>query len=87
MEKLNIGVVGVGNHGASNLAAMKHQAVVAVCDVDAGDRRELLGFGRKGALDCMGVLLRKVSLSCHLFDLFHDKLQQICNWEVIWHWR
>jgi len=36
MAKLNIGVVGVGNHGASNLAAMKQQAVVAVCDVDAG---------------------------------------------------
>jgi predicted dehydrogenase len=34
-EKLNIGVVGVGNHGASNLAAMQGQAVVAVCDVDA----------------------------------------------------
>ena len=34
MGKMNIGVVGVGNRGASNLVAVKGQTVSAVCDVD-----------------------------------------------------
>ena len=34
-QKLNIGVVGVGNHAGSNLAAMKGQNVAAICDVDS----------------------------------------------------
>ena len=32
--KLNIGVIGVGNRGASNLAEVKSENIVALCDVD-----------------------------------------------------
>lgn len=34
MEKLNIGAIGVGGRGASNLAAVADENVVAICDVD-----------------------------------------------------
>ncbi|MBP86048.1 MAG: hypothetical protein CMJ64_04920 [Planctomycetaceae bacterium] len=34
-DKLNIGVIGVGNRGASNLAAIKAENVAALCDVDS----------------------------------------------------
>ena len=34
-DKLNIGVIGVGNRGASNLAAIKSEHIVALCDVDS----------------------------------------------------
>jgi predicted dehydrogenase len=33
-EKLNLGVVGVGNRGADNLAAVETENIVALCDVD-----------------------------------------------------
>lgn len=33
-EKLNIGVIGVGNRGASNLAEINSENIVALCDVD-----------------------------------------------------
>ncbi|MBC8352872.1 MAG: Gfo/Idh/MocA family oxidoreductase [Planctomycetes bacterium] len=33
-DKLNIGVIGVGNRGASNIAEIKSQNIVALCDVD-----------------------------------------------------
>lgn len=34
MSKLNVAVVGVANHAASNLAAMRGQRVLGICDVD-----------------------------------------------------
>ena len=34
MSKLNVAVVGVANHAATNLAAMRGQRVQAICDVD-----------------------------------------------------
>ena len=34
-EKLNIGVIGVGGRGAGDLAAVAHENIVALCDVDA----------------------------------------------------
>ena len=33
-DRLRLGVVGVGNRGAANLAAVGHEHVVALCDVD-----------------------------------------------------
>ncbi len=33
-RKLNIGVIGVGNRGASNIAEIKDENIVALCDVD-----------------------------------------------------
>lgn len=33
-ERLQLGVIGVGNHGATNLAAVRDEAIVALCDVD-----------------------------------------------------
>lgn len=33
-DKLNIGVIGVGNRGASNIAEIKSENIVALCDVD-----------------------------------------------------
>ena len=32
-DRLRLGVVGVGNRGAANLAAVSHEHVVALCDV------------------------------------------------------
>ncbi len=34
-ERLNIGVIGVGGRGDGNLAAVAHENIVALCDVDA----------------------------------------------------
>lgn len=34
-EKLNIGAIGVGGRGAGDLAAVAHENIVAICDVDA----------------------------------------------------
>ena len=34
-DKLNIGVIGVGGRGASDLAAVAHENIVALCDVDS----------------------------------------------------
>ncbi|MCA9216043.1 MAG: Gfo/Idh/MocA family oxidoreductase [Planctomycetales bacterium] len=34
-EKLDIGVIGVGGRGAGDLAAVAHENIVALCDVDA----------------------------------------------------
>jgi len=33
-EKLNLGVIGVAGRGADNLAAVRHENIVALCDVD-----------------------------------------------------
>ncbi|MEC8114323.1 MAG: Gfo/Idh/MocA family oxidoreductase [Planctomycetota bacterium] len=33
-ERLRLGIIGVGNRGAANLAAVGHEHVVALCDVD-----------------------------------------------------
>ena len=33
-EPIRIGLIGVGNRGAANLAAVGHEQVVALCDVD-----------------------------------------------------
>ncbi|MFG0318940.1 MAG: Gfo/Idh/MocA family protein [Planctomycetota bacterium JB042] len=33
-DRLRIGVVGVGNRGAGNLAAVEHEEIAALCDVD-----------------------------------------------------
>ena len=33
-EKLNVGVIGVGNRGASNIAEIKTEKIAALCDVD-----------------------------------------------------
>ena len=33
-EKINIGIVGVAGRGASNLAGVKGENIVALCDVD-----------------------------------------------------
>jgi len=41
-EKLQLAVVGVGGQGAVNLEAVRHETVVALCDVD--DRRGAKGF-------------------------------------------
>lgn len=35
-ERLNIGAIGVGGRGAGDLAAVAHENVVALCDVDSG---------------------------------------------------
>ena len=35
-ERLNIGVIGVGGRGGSDLAAVSSENVVALCDVDVG---------------------------------------------------
>jgi predicted dehydrogenase len=42
-EKLRLGVIGVGGRGADNLAAVAHEEIVALCDVDA----EILGGAAK----------------------------------------
>jgi predicted dehydrogenase len=34
-EQLQLGVIGVGNYGATNLAAVKTERVTALCDVDS----------------------------------------------------
>jgi predicted dehydrogenase len=59
--KLNIGVVGVAGRGASNLAGVKGENIVALCDVDAG---RLAGAARqfpkaKGYSDFRRMLERK----------------------------
>ena len=33
-DRLRLGIIGVGNRGAANLAAVGHEHVVALCDVD-----------------------------------------------------
>src|SRR5688500_14167106 len=33
-ERLNVAVIGVGGRGASNLAGVGHENIVALCDVD-----------------------------------------------------
>lgn len=35
-ERLNIGVIGVGGRGASDLAGVAHENIVALCDIDEG---------------------------------------------------
>lgn len=35
-EKLNLGIVGVAGRGGENLAGVRHQNIVALCDVDSG---------------------------------------------------
>lgn len=35
-SKLNIGVIGVGNRGSSNIVELKSENIVALCDVDRG---------------------------------------------------
>ncbi|MFT5302196.1 MAG: putative dehydrogenase [Mariniblastus sp.] len=35
-ERINIGVIGVGGRGASDLAGVAHENIVALCDVDEG---------------------------------------------------
>ncbi len=42
-ERLRLGVIGVGGRGADNLAAVAHEEIVALCDVDA----EILGAAAK----------------------------------------
>ena len=59
--KLNIGVVGVGGRGASNLAGVKAENIVALCDVDAA---RLAGAAKqfpkaKGYADFRKMLERK----------------------------
>ena len=59
--KLNIGVVGVAGRGASNLAGVKGENIVALCDVDAA---RLAGAAKqfpkaKGYVDFRKMLERK----------------------------
>ena len=47
-EKLNIGVIGVGGRGAGDLAAVAHENIVALCDVDS-NRLGAAGQKHQGA--------------------------------------
>jgi hypothetical protein len=42
-QKLNIALVGSGGRGASNLEGVKHENIVALCDVDRQRAAETFG--------------------------------------------
>src|SRR4051812_9904990 len=60
-EKLNIGVIGVGGRGASDLAAVAGENIVAVCDVSEASLKSAAGSfpNAKTYSDCRQLLEQK----------------------------